>query len=307
MMNLVGMMTERRNPKTMHLDQMTPLEIATVMNQEDKTVSHAVERVLPQIAAAIEWCTESLRGDGRIIYIGAGTSGRLGLLDAAECPPTFGVSPGLVMGVLAGGREALMKAVEGAEDNGMSAAEDLKKLNLRRSDTVIGLAASGRTPYVLGGLRFASSAGCRTVLITCNEQPDTAKEAELVIAAVTGPEVLTGSTRLKAGTAEKMILNMISTGSMVGIGKVYENLMVDVSRTNEKLEVRAVNIVINAAGCGMKEAKGALAESGGNVKLAIAKILLGCDAKTAQKELELSGGRIQDAVARNRQSLNNII
>ena len=225
MLDLTALTTERRNPHTMNLDEMSPLEIAQTMNQEDEQAVLAVRKVLPEIATAITWATESLKAGGRIIYIGAGTSGRLGVLDAVECPPTFGVSPDTVVGIIAGGERAFTIAQEGVEDSPILCEEDLKKKNLSSKDIVIGLAASGRTPYVIYGLQYARSIGCKTVAIACNLHSQVGKAADLAIEPVPGPEVLTGSTRLKAGTVQKLILNMISTGSMVGIGKVYQNLM----------------------------------------------------------------------------------
>lgn len=299
MVDLTKLTTEARNPHTMHLDRMTSLELATVMNQEDEHVVRAVKEVLPQIAAAIDWCTESLNRGGRIIYMGAGTSGRLGVLDSAECPPTFGVSPDMVLGLIAGGSHAFLKAVEGAEDSTALGEEDLKALGANDRDTVLGIAASGRTPYVICGLRYARSIGCRTIALVCNKDSVMAREAELAIEPAPGPEVLTGSTRLKAGTAQKMVLNMISTGSMVGIGKVYENLMVDVMQTNEKLVARAQNIVMEATGCAREEAKEALAGAGGSAKLAITKILLGCTMEEAALELTRAKGHVRDALRNN--------
>lgn len=219
MVDLSRLTTEQRNPATMDLDQMSPLEIAAVMNQEDKKAVLAVQQVLPQVATAIQWAADSLRQGGRLIYMGAGTSGRLGVLDAVECPPTFGSAPETVVGLIAGGDCAFVKAVEGAEDSCTLGAEDLQHIHLQPPDLVVGLAASGRTPYVIHGLRYARSIGCKTVAIACNAGSLIGQEADLAIEPVTGPEVLTGSTRLKAGTAQKLILNMISTGSMVHIGK----------------------------------------------------------------------------------------
>ena len=280
----------------MGLDQMTPLEIVTVMNREDGKAVEAVEEVLPQIAQAIAWCTDSLKQKGRIIYIGAGTSGRLGVLDAVECPPTFGVSPDVVVGLMAGGTPAFVKAVEGAEDSQTMGEEDLKEIHLSPADIVIGLAASGRTPYVIYGLRYAKKIGCRTVAVSCNRDSEIGKEADLAIEPVPGPEVLTGSTRLKAGTVQKMVLNMISTGSMVGIGKVYQNLMVDVVQTNMKLITRAENIVMTATGCTREEARDSLEEAEGSVKLAITMILLQCSAKSAKTRLNRAGGYVRNAI-----------
>ena len=296
MIDLSVLVTESRNKETMGLDQMTPLEIVTVMNREDGKAVEAVEEVLPQIAQAIAWCTDSLKQKGRIIYIGAGTSGRLGVLDAVECPPTFGVSPDVVVGLMAGGTPAFVRAVEGAEDSQTMGEEDLKEIHLSPADIVIGLAASGRTPYVIYGLRYAKKIGCRTVAVSCNRDSEIGKEADLAIEPVPGPEVLTGSTRLKAGTVQKMVLNMISTGSMVGIGKVYQNLMVDVVQTNMKLITRAENIVMTATGCTREEARDCLEEAEGSVKLAITMILLHCGAKSAKTRLNRAGGYVRNAI-----------
>jgi N-acetylmuramic acid 6-phosphate etherase len=296
MIDLSKLTTELRNPDTMNLDKMTPFEIAQVMNQEDQKVIKAIEEVLPQVATAIEWATESLKSGGRIIYIGAGTSGRLGVLDAVECPPTFGVPRELVVGLIAGGEKAFVEAVEGAEDSETLCEEELKGAHLKAEDIVIGLAASGRTPYVIHGLRYANSMGCKTVAISCNRGSDIGKEAKLAIEPVTGPEVLTGSTRLKAGTAQKMILNMISTGSMIGVGKVYENLMVDVKQSNEKLVVRSQNILMTATGCSREEAKTVLDQTDGHVKTAILMILSDCDAKEAREKIAQAGGNIRKAL-----------
>ena len=296
MIDLSVLVTESRNKETMGLDQMTPLEIVTVMNREDGKAVEALEEVLPQIAQAIAWCTDSLKQKGRIIYIGAGTSGRLGVLDAVECPPTFGVSPDVVVGLMAGGTPAFVRAVEGAEDSQTMGEEDLKEIHLSPADIVIGLAASGRTPYVIYGLRYAKKIGCRTVAVSCNRDSEIGKEADLAIEPVPGPEVLTGSTRLKAGTVQKMVLNMISTGSMVGIGKVYQNLMVDVVQTNMKLITRAENIVMTATGCTREEARDSLEEAEGSVKLAITMILLQCGAKSAKTRLNRAGGYVRNAI-----------
>ena len=296
MIDLSVLVTESRNKETMGLDQMTPLEIVAIMNREDGKAVEAVGEVLPQIARAIAWCTDSLKQKGRIIYMGAGTSGRLGVLDAVECPPTFGVSPDVVVGLMAGGSAAFVKAVEGAEDSQTMGEEDLKEIHLSPADIVIGLAASGRTPYVIYGLRYAKKIGCRTVAVSCNRDSEIGKEADLTIEPVPGPEVLTGSTRLKAGTVQKMVLNMISTGSMVGIGKVYQNLMVDVVQTNMKLITRAENIVMTATGCTREEARDSLEEAEGSVKLAITMILLQCGAKSAKTRLNRAGGYVRNAI-----------
>lgn len=296
MIDLSKLTTEQRNPETMNLDQMTPLEIAETMNRQDAKVIEAVKEVLPQVAKVIEWTTEAISSGGRIIYMGAGTSGRLGVLDAVECPPTFGVSPDVVVGLMAGGERAFVKAVEGAEDSETLGTEDLKNIGLNEKDVVIGIAASGRTPYVIHALRYARSIGVKTAIIACNRDSEMSKEADIAIEPVTGPEVLTGSTRLKAGTAQKLILNMISTGSMVGSGKAYENLMVDVMQSNEKLKTRAENIVMEATGCEREKARTAIDEAKGSVKLAITSILLDTPVEEAEKALAEAKGHIRKAI-----------
>ncbi|MFC2765268.1 MAG: N-acetylmuramic acid 6-phosphate etherase [Lancefieldella parvula] len=296
MIDLTKLVTETRNPNTMELDQMTPLELVSVMNQEDLNVVTGVKEVLPQVARAIEWAVSSLEAGGRIVYFGAGTSGRLGVLDAVECPPTFGVSPDVVVGLIAGGEKAFVRAVEGAEDSLELCEEELKKIGLNKNDIAIGIAASGRTPYVIGGLRYARSLGCKTVAIACNKGSEVGKEAELAIEPSCGPEVLTGSTRLKAGTAQKMILNMISTGSMVGVGKAYQNLMVDVQQTNKKLVVRAQNITMAATGCTREEAAQALEQADGNAKLAIVMLLTQMPVEEAKAKLEAAHGHVRGAL-----------
>ncbi len=290
--------TEKRNMRTMKLDEMTPYQIISIMNEEDHNVVEAVHQALPQIEKTIQWTTQSLQSGGRILYIGAGTSGRIGILDAVECPPTFGVSYNMVVGVIAGGQEAFVKAKEGAEDDPELGKKDLQDHQLTAKDVVIGLAASGRTPYVIGALRYARELGCKTVAISNNKEAPISAEADLAIELLTGPEVLTGSTRLKAGTAEKMVLNMISTASMVGIGKVYENLMVDVRQSNEKLVIRSENIVMEAVGCTREEARKNLKEVDGKTKLAITKMLLGCDAVTAGESLKQAGGKVKAAISK---------
>lgn len=296
MIDLTKLTTERRNPDTMNLDSMTPMEFVEVMNREDAKVIQAVNRVLPEVAQVIEWTTEALKKGGRIIYMGAGTSGRLGVLDAVECPPTFGVSPDVVVGLIAGGEKAFVKAVEGAEDSETLGTEDLKEIGLNNNDVVIGIAASGRTPYVIHALRYARSLGVRTAIIACNKDSEMSREADIAIEPEPGPEILTGSTRLKAGTAQKLVLNMISTGTMVGVGKVYENLMVDVMQTNEKLRSRAENIVMNATDCDRETARQTIDEAKGSVKLAITKILLKCTIEEASEKLEESAGHIRKAL-----------
>ena len=296
MIDLAKLTTESRNPRTMNLDEMSPLQLVSVMNQEDLHVVSAVKAVLPQVATAVQWAKEALEVGGRLIYFGAGTSGRLGVLDAVECSPTFGVSSDVVVGLIAGGERAFVRAVEGAEDDPELCKKELLAINLKESDLAVGLAASGRTPYVIGGLRYAKEIGCRTVAIACNKDSAIGKEADLAIEPTPGPEVLTGSTRLKAGTAQKMILNMISTGSMVGIGKAYQNLMVDVQQTNNKLVVRAQNITMAATGCTRDEAAAALHEANGSAKVAIVMLLTKVSAKEAQNQLDAAQGHVRDAL-----------
>ena len=295
-LNLKNMSTETRNQNTMNLDIMSPLEVVTVMNQEDAKVPAAITPALPNIAQCVTWAIESIEAGGRIIYMGAGTSGRLGVLDAVECPPTFGVAPEVVVGLIAGGEKAFVKAVEGAEDSRELGRQDLIDINLAKRDIVIGIAASGRTPYVLGGLAYAQEVGCHTVGISCNPGSAVGAAAELAIEVVPGPECLTGSTRLKSGTCQKLILNMISTATMVGCGKAYQNLMVDVMQTNEKLVVRAQNIVMEATGCEREVAAEKIAIAGGNAKTAITMILADCGLEEAKERLARAKGHVREAI-----------
>ena len=297
MVDLRGMSTETRNPASETLDAMSALEIVTLMNKEDRKVPEAIESQLGKIAEAAEAAVSSFERGGRLIYIGAGTSGRLGVVDASECPPTFGVPEGMVIGLIAGGERAFTKAVEGAEDSPGLGRRDLEALGLTALDTVIGLAASGRTPYVIGALLYAKETGARTVAIVCNKGSRIAELSDIAIEVEAGPEVLTGSTRLKAGTAEKLVLNMISTASMVRLGKCYSNLMVDVVQSNEKLESRAENIVIETTGVTREEARKALEEAGGSVKKAVVMLLKGCSADDAGKCLMRAKGHVREALA----------
>ncbi|WP_428943786.1 N-acetylmuramic acid 6-phosphate etherase [Pantoea sp. FN060301] len=295
-MQLGSLISETRNADTMDLDSLTTLEMVTRFNDQDAMVAGAVRATLPAVAKAVDAAALSLSQGGRLIYMGAGTSGRLGVLDASECPPTFGVPHGLVVGVIAGGPGALLKAVEGAEDDETLGVRDLQALNLTHSDMVVGLAASGRTPYVIGALRFARQMGCRTAAISCNPDSPIAREADIAISPVVGPEALTGSTRLKSGTAQKLVLNMISTGAMVRIGKVYQNLMVDMQATNVKLIDRACRMVCQATGCTAEEAKRALSQTDQAVKPAILMVLSGMTAAQAQKRLEKHKGFLRAAL-----------
>ncbi|WP_069286013.1 N-acetylmuramic acid 6-phosphate etherase [Aerococcus urinaeequi] len=288
--------TEKRNPNTMHLDQMSVGQVLELMNKEDQQVPEAIAEALGQIEAAVETIIQSLKAGGRLIYFGAGTSGRLGVLDAAECVPTFGVSPDLVVGLIAGGDKAMVEAVEGAEDSLTLAEEDFKKLNLNANDTVVGIAASGRTPYVIGGLQYAQSIGAKTVSIACNQQAKISRFAQIPIEVDCGPEVLTGSTRLKAGTAQKLILNMLSTVSMIGIGKVYQNLMVDVQATNEKLEERSKRIIMAATECSYEEAASYFEAANQNVKVAIVMILTNLDATEASQKITAANGFVNQVI-----------
>lgn len=294
--DLKGMTTETRNQNTFHLDSMSSLEIVTVMNQEDAKVPQAIHKHLDKIAKVVELAVECLEKGGRIIYMGAGTSGRLAVSDASECPPTFGVRADVVIGLMAGGDQAYTKAVEGAEDSVELAVNDLKRIHVSDKDIVIGLAASGRTPYVVAGLQYAHQLHAKTASIACNENSEIGKVADVAIEVVVGPEVLTGSTRLKAGTAQKLILNMISTAAMVRTGKAYENLMVDVVQTNEKLSRRAEKIVMDATDCDLDTAREKLKIAQGNSKLAILMILASCDKEEGIERLKRAKGHIRQAM-----------
>ncbi|MCR0996703.1 N-acetylmuramic acid 6-phosphate etherase [Serratia rubidaea] len=296
-MNLGALVSETRNPETMTLDEMSTLEMVTCFNREDRKVPQAIAAVLPEIAQAVDLAASALRAGGRLIYLGAGTSGRLGVLDASECPPTFGVPHGVVVGLIAGGPEAMFKAVEGAEDDAALGERDLQDLALTPVDMVVGLAASGRTPYVIGALRYARQLGCPTVAISCNPGSPIAAEAQVAISPVVGPEALTGSTRMKSGTAQKLVLNMISTGAMVKWGKVYQNLMVDVKATNVKLVDRACRIVVEATGAERSQAEAALAQTDFEVKPAILMLLAGVSAEEAQRRLQVYHGYLRAALA----------
>ncbi|MGW4072474.1 N-acetylmuramic acid 6-phosphate etherase [Streptomyces asiaticus] len=296
-MDLSTLGTEARNERTTELDRMPVSELLSVMNAEDQTVALAVRDALPQIEAAVEAVAESLRRGGRLIYLGAGTSGRIGLLDAVECPPTFGTSPDQVVGLLSGGPGAFVMAVEGAEDEPARAVDDLEKIGVNDRDTVVGLAASGRTPYVVGGLKHAAAQGAVTVSVACNRDTVVSRYADIPIEVPTGPEVLTGSTRLKGGTAEKMVCNMLSTASMVRVGKVYGNLMVDVRASNEKLVDRARRIVVEATGTDDDTAAEALRAADGHAKTAIVMLLARCTAEEAARRLNLAHGDTRTAVS----------
>ncbi|MFT4295479.1 MAG: N-acetylmuramic acid 6-phosphate etherase [Micropruina sp.] len=292
----IGTITEGRNPRTLSLDELSVDDLLAVMNAEDHRVADAVQRALPQIGRAVELIVSALRGGGRLIYLGAGTSGRLGVLDAAECPPTFSTDPGQVIGLLAGGNGAMFQAVEGAEDSVELGVADLTRVGLTAADVVVGIAASGRTPYVIGGLDHARGVGAATVSIACNPDAQVSAHADVAIEVDNGPEVLTGSTRLKAGTSQKLILNMLSTAAMVRLGKTYGNLMVDVAPTNLKLLDRAVRIVREATGCDTDEARRALDASGNHAKTAIVMVLCAVDADQARRRLAAANGFVRGAL-----------
>lgn len=293
---LSTLITEQRNPNSMHVDSLSALEIVQLMNKEDKQVPLAIEKCLPQIAQAVERIVSAFQQGGRLVYIGAGTSGRLGVLDASECPPTFGVSPEMVKGIIAGGERALRHPIEGAEDSKEQAVVDLQTIQFSSKDVLVGIAASGRTPYVIGALKYAKRLGSVTVSIASNPNSAMANIVDIAIDTVVGPEVLTGSSRLKSGTAQKLVLNMLTTASMILMGKCYQNLMVDVQASNEKLKARAIRIVMQATDCDKALAEETLKQADQNAKLAIMMILSGLDRAQAEALLEKHQGKLQLAL-----------
>ena len=293
---LSTLITEQRNPNSMHVDSLSALEIVQLMNEEDKQVPLAIEKCLPQIAQAVECIVAAFQQGGRLVYIGAGTSGRLGVFDASECPPTFGVSPEMVKGIIAGGERALRHPIEGAEDSKAQAVVDLQTIQFSSKDVLVGIAASGRTPYVIGALEYAKSLGSVTVSIASNPNSAMANIVDIAIDTVVGPEVLTGSSRLKSGTAQKLVLNMLTTASMILMGKCYQNLMVDVQASNEKLKARAIRIVMQATDCDKALAEETLKQADQNAKLAIMMILSGLDRAQAEALLEKHHGKLQLAL-----------
>lgn len=280
----------------MNLDIMSSFEIVKAMNDEDRNVPSAIEKALDRIASAVDEIVKTFKNGGRLFYIGAGTSGRLGVLDASECPPTFGVNHDMVIGIIAGGDSALRNPIEGAEDSFELCQKDLENYQFGENDILCGIAASGRTPYVIGGLRYARSIGAKTIAVACNIDSEIGREADIAIEVTPGPEVLTGSTRLKAGTCQKLILNMLTTASMVRMGKAYQNLMVDVVQSNEKLVSRARKIVMEATGCDMNTAVSTLEKAGGSCKLAIVMILTDSSEEEAAKLLEKAQGHVRDTL-----------
>lgn len=292
MVELQKIATERRNPNTMNIDTLSTLDMVKLINQEDHRVAEAVGLVTDKIAQAVDVIAQHLSSGGRLIYCGAGTSGRLGILDAVECPPTYSTEPEMVQALMAGGYGAIFKAVEGAEDSRELGAEDMKQIHFCQKDVLVGIAASGRTPYVLGCMAYAKELGAATISVTCCPGSELDQFADIGIAPSPGPEVVTGSTRMKSGTAQKMVLNMLSTGAMIKLGKVYGNLMVDVKPSNEKLVRRCVTIVCSAAECSEAEAVEALEKCGYRPKVAIVMILRGVDAESARRMLDDAQGRI---------------
>ncbi len=288
--------SEERNPDTMELDTLSSIELVSAINQQDKLVPLAIEKELPQIAKAVDVISDAFRSGGRLLYTGAGTSGRLGILDASECPPTFGVAEDMVIGLIAGGSDAVFRSKENAEDSPEAGKLDLIEHTLTDKDVVVGIAASGRTPYVLGALAYAKSTGAQTIALTCNADSEISGFSDITIAPVVGPEVLTGSTRLKSGTAQKLVLNMLTTASMVKIGKCYQNLMVDVVASNEKLAARAINIVSQATGCTRQTAADVLEQSRYDVKAAILMNLTGVSHAEAQSILGDTSGHLRVAI-----------
>lgn len=293
---LDSLVSEGRNLDTMELDTLSTASLLAVINNEDQKVAQAVKVALPDITRAVDTIVGSLKSGGRLIYIGAGTSGRLGVLDAVECRPTFSVSDNLVIGLIAGGEQALTHAIEGAEDDTQAGIDDLKRIDLTSHDVVVGIAASGRTPYVIGALQFANDAGAKTVCVVCNPKAPLMQVAKIGICVSVGPECLTGSTRMKSGSAQKLVLNMLSTATMVKLGKVYQNLMVDVNASNKKLEARAIRIVMQATQCQLEQATEALKQANNRAKLAILMIVTNTPSTEAETMLGAANGFLRDAI-----------
>ncbi|WCE29187.1 N-acetylmuramic acid 6-phosphate etherase [Vibrio sp. SCSIO 43137] len=296
---LSTLVSEGRNPDTMDIDLLPSHKLVQRLNQQDKQVPEAVEKVLPEVAAAVDKITAAFKKGARLVYIGAGTSGRLGVLDASECPPTFGVPSSMVVGLIAGGKQAMFSAVEGAEDSETMGIDDLKAIKFCADDVLVGIAASGRTPYVIAALEYANKLGATTVALSCNPDSPIAELAAIAISPVVGPEALTGSTRLKSGTAQKFVLNMLTTASMIRLGKSYQNLMVDVKASNEKLTARAVRIVMQATDCSAAEARNSLNESDFDVKLSILMILTGMEKEQARLQLDKQNGFLRKVVEKH--------
>lgn len=296
---LEQLVSEDRNPDTMDIDVLPTIDVLRKINEEDRRVALAVEAVIPAIAQAVHRIVAAFEKGARLVYMGAGTSGRIGVLDASECPPTFRVPAGMVVGLIAGGLDALVRATEGAEDSDDKGRDALREIALTADDVVVGIAASGRTPYVVGGLTYARQLGATTIALSCNPGSAIAGIADIAISPVVGPEVLTGSTRMKCGTAEKLVLNMLTTASMIRIGKTYQNLMVDLHASNKKLVARAARIVMQATGCSLDEARDALGQTGNDVKQAILVTLTGMSPSEARGALEQAGGFLRKAIERH--------
>ena len=296
MIELSKLTTEQRNPRTMHIDEVPTLELVRLINDEDKRVPLAVERILPDVARAVDLVAAALAAGGRLFYLGAGTSGRLGILDAVECPPTYRTDPERIVGLIAGGTPAIFRAKEGAEDDPELGAADLRAQNFSAKDIAVGIAASGRTPYVLGALRYARSVGAKTIALACTSPAAIAEDVDVALLPIVGPEAITGSTRMKAGTAQKLVLNMLSTGAMVKLGKTYGNLMVDVKASNAKLTERATRIVMEVAECSRETAAEALKLADGRAKVAILRVLTGRDIAGCKALLEQNHGRLRAAM-----------
>ncbi|NOX37769.1 MAG: N-acetylmuramic acid 6-phosphate etherase [Calditrichaeota bacterium] len=299
-----NLITEARNPASENIDDKTTLEILQIINKEDHTVPGAVEKEIPYIARAVDLLVDVFKKGGRLFYIGAGTSGRLGVLDAAECPPTYGTDPEMIQGIIAGGEKALVRAQEGLEDDPDLGVKDLKERGLTANDVVCGIAASYRTPYVLGAIRYAREIGAKTIFVTCNPRSEIKSKVkvDVAICPVVGPEVVMGSTRMKAGTATKLVLNMLTTASMIRLGKVYGNMMVDLMMTSRKLEERSKRVVMMVTGVDYQEASRVLKLAGGHVKTALVMILAGVDAGEARRRLQAADGFVRKAIEQIREA-----
>ena len=298
-MDLNLIKTEQRNSRTTHIDTMSTLDMVKLINEEDQKVALAVGEEAEHIAQAVDIIAAQLKQGGRLVYIGCGTSGRLGVLDAVECPPTYSTDPDEVIGLIAGGNDAIFRAKEGAEDDAGQGEADLKKINFSGRDVLVGIAASGRTPYVLGAMEYARKQGAHVIGISCSSGSPVEQAAEIAITPIPGPEVVTGSTRMKSGTAQKMVLNMLSTGAMIKLGKVYGNLMVDVKPSNEKLVERCKRIVCQATGADYETATKTLEECGFRAKVAIVMLKTGSDAGKAEQLLAQHGDRVASAIGEN--------
>ncbi|WP_318491302.1 N-acetylmuramic acid 6-phosphate etherase [Photobacterium leiognathi] len=294
--DLTTLVTESRNVASENIDMLSTIDMLKVINQEDQKVALAVEAIIPEIAKVVDFISEAFQSGGRLIYTGAGTSGRLGILDASECPPTYGSDPDLVIGLIAGGHKAILKAVENAEDNEELGATDLQQIGFNHKDVLVGIAASGRTPYVIGSMNYAKSVGAKVAALSCNANSPMAEIADINITPIVGAEVVTGSSRMKAGTAQKLVLNMLTTGAMIRTGKVFGNLMVDVEATNAKLIQRQKNIVVEATGCSESQAAEALTQCNNHCKTAILMILLNINADLAAAKLSKHHGFIRHAL-----------